>query len=231
MSQAISEINEVTQDHGDSDFSDDFSYRSLSRAAMLCLVFGLFGLLAWISPMLLFLPVIGFVFGIVALRNLKRYPEELVGKPITVLGLILSVAMVIGAPAWHIYVYNTEVPEGFERVSFASLQSPNPAFDFPTPEAWALNGKKIFLKGYVHPTSISSNSSKMFVLVPDWSTCCFGKQPPLTHMIQVRLVNEDFAYKSVRQHSIAGTFEVHDFKRAVEGLDGVFYELQAEHFK
>jgi Protein of unknown function (DUF3299) len=228
MSQDISDSNETQYAVED---SDDFVYKSLSRAAMLSLVFGLFSLLAWISPMLLFLPAIGLVFGIVAISNLKRYPNELIGTPIAWIGLVVSSVILIASPAKHIYVYNTEVPEGFERVQFAALKSPIPEFDFPTPEARALNGKKIFLKGYVHPTSISSGSSKTFVLVPDWGTCCFGTQPPLTHMIQVRLVNDGYAYKSVRQHSLAGTFEVHDYKRPVEGLDGVYYELEAEHFQ
>lgn len=228
MTEDISDSSDTQYAEED---SEDFVYKSLSRAAMLSLVFGLFSLLAWISPMLLFLPIIGLVFGFVGLSNLKRYPNELIGTRIAWIGLILSFVILIASPAKHIYVYNTEVPEGFERVQFTVLNSPIPEFDFPTPEARALNGKKIFLKGYVHPTSISSNSSKTFVLVPDFGTCCFGTQPKLTHMIQVRLVNDAYAFKDLRQHSLAGIFEVHDYKRPVEGLDGVYYELEAEHFQ
>jgi hypothetical protein len=228
MTQDISDSEEAQYVAED---SDDFVYKSLSRAAMLSLIFGLFSLLAWISPMLLFLPVIGLTFGFAGLSNLKRYPNELIGTPIAWIGLAKSEEIQISSPAKHIYVYYTEVPEGFERVQFAALKSPTPEFDFPTPEARALNGKKIFLKGYVHPTSVSSSSSKTFVLVPDFGTCCFGTQPPLTHMIQVRLVNDGYAYKDLRQHSLAGIFEVHDYKRPVEGLDGVYYELEAEHFQ
>lgn len=230
MSQAISE-SQVEEYRSTDEDSDDFSYRSISRAAMLCLVFGLFGLLAWISPLLLFMPAIAAVFGFIALANIKKYPNELVGKSFAWVGLVLSVAILIASPIRHVYVYYTEVPEGFERVSFGSLKSRMGEPDFPTPEAVALNGKKVFLKGYIHPTSISSNSTKSFVLVPDWGTCCFGTQPPLTHMIQVRLVNDGYAYKSVRQHSIAGTFEVHPYVKPVEGLEGVYYEFEAEHFQ
>ena len=199
MTQDISDSEEAQYVAED---SDDFVYKSLSRAAMLSLIFGLFSLLAWISPMLLFLPVIGLTFGLVGLSNLKRYPNELIGTPIAWIGLAMSVVILIASPAKHIYVYYTEVPEGFERVQFAALKSPTPEFDFPTPEARALNGKKIFLKGYVHPTSVSSSSSKTFVLVPDFGTCCFGTQPPLTHMIQVRLVNDGYAYKDLRSKSM-----------------------------
>ncbi len=230
MNQATTN-SQVNETQYETDESDEFTYRSLSRAAVLSLVFAFFGLLAWISPILLFLAAIGLVFGIVAIRNLKKYPNELVGTPVAWLGLVLSGAIMIGAPARHIYIYNTEVPEGFERVSFSVLNSRKGEPDFPTNEAIALNGKKVFIKGYVHPTSISSNSSKSFVLIPDLGTCCFGTQPPLTHMIQVKLVNDGYAYKSLRLHAIAGTLEVHPHIKPVEGLEGVFYEFEAEHFQ
>ena len=71
MIQAISDspINEVQYA---TEYPEEFIYKSLSRAAMLSLVFGLFGFLAWITVLLVFLPAIGLVFGIVALNNLKK---------------------------------------------------------------------------------------------------------------------------------------------------------------
>jgi hypothetical protein len=230
MTQAIFE-SQTDPPNLEGEDPDEFTYKSLSRAAMLCLVFALFGLLAWISPLLLFLPAIAMVFGIIALANIKKYPSELIGKPFALIGIVISLAVLICSPIRHVYIYYTEVPEGFERVSFAALKSRMGEADFPTPDAIALNGKKVFLKGYIHPTSIASNSSKTFVLVPDWGTCCFGTQPPLTHMIQVRLVNDGYAYKSVRQHSIAGTLEVNPYVTPVEGLEGVYYKFEAEHFQ
>ncbi|MEQ1830052.1 MAG: DUF3299 domain-containing protein [Pirellula sp.] len=206
---------------------DEFNYQSLSRAAVLSIAFGLFGLLAWISPLLMFLPLLGLVFALAAFRNLKRFPLELVGRPLAWIGFVLSLLLCIGAPIRHIYIYYTEVPEGFERIQFSSLISP---VDVPPPEAVAMHGKKIFVKGYIHPTSVSSNTTKSFVIVPDLGTCCFGTQPPLTHMIEVRLVNDKFASKSLRRYSLAGTLEVHPYKKPVEGLDGVYYHLDAEHF-
>ena len=49
-----------------------------------------------------------------------------------------------------------------------------------------LNGKKIFMKGYVYPDGQRTNI-KRFVLVADLGTCCFGGQPKLTHMVEVTL--------------------------------------------
>ena len=229
MSQAISDPQSSSSTPYQQD--DEFAYKSMSRAAVLSFAFGLFGLLAWISPLLLFLPACGVVFGIVAFRNLKKFPNELIGSGIARIGMILSVCLLVASPIRHIYIYNTEVPEGYERIQFAWLKSATGAPDFPTPEAIALNGQKVFLKGYIHPTSVASNAAKTFVLVPDISTCCFGGQPPLTHMIEVKLVNDTYAGKSLRCFSLAGILEVHPYLKPVEGLEGVFYQLEAEHFE
>jgi len=215
----------------DGGLMDDFSYRAVSRAAVLSTAFSVIGLLSWISPLLVVIPLLAVVFGFVGLSKIKRYSSELTGRVWAIVGLVLGLSMLIAAPVKHAYIYMTEVPEGFERVSFSVLKSPTGAPDFPTPAAMELSGKKIFLKGYIHPTSLSGMSAKTFVLVPDWATCCFGTQPPLTHMIEVRLVNDKFAQKSFRQHSLAGTFEVTPYKKQVDGLDGVYYLLEAEHFK
>lgn len=231
MTIAVSEAGQSVNTSFDGEEPEEFAYRSLSRAAVLSLVFSLMGLLAWISPLLLFLPACAVVFGVVAIRNIKRFPNELVGWPVAWIGMLVGLVILIGSPIKHIYIYYTEVPDGFERVDFAVLKSPTGAPDFPTLAAAELNGKKVFLKGYIHPTSVSSNSSKTFVLVPDWSTCCFGTQPPLTHMIEVRLINDKFASKSFRQHAIAGTLEVSPYVKPVDGLEGVYYQFEAEHFK
>lgn len=212
-------------------YADEYGYTSLSRAAVLSLVFGIMGLLSWYSPLLLFLSLLGGVFALIALSSFRKYPGELSGKPLAILGGLLSLVMLIASPAKHTYEYYTELPDGYERISFASLTSPMGAPDVPPPTAMEFNGKKVFLKGYIHPTSLSSNASKTFVLVPDFATCCFGKQPPLTHMIEVRLLGEEFASKSLRRHSLAGTLSVRPYIKPVDGLEGVYYELQADHFK
>ena len=209
---------------------DGFAYKAISRAAVLSLVLGIAGLLAWIYPLLTILAILAAVCAFVAFRNLRAYPSELTGKWCAVAGAILGGGLAIGAPVRHTYVYYTEVPEGYERVSFSVLKSPTGAPDVPTNEAMQLDGKKIFIKGYIHSTSLSSMNAKTFVLVPDWATCCFGGQPPLTHMIEVRILNDKYASRSYRQHSLSGTFHVIPQMKYVEGLTGVYYVLEADDF-
>ena len=127
MSQAISDPQSSSSTPYQQD--DEFAYKSMSRAAVLSFAFGLFGLLAWISPLLLFLPACGVVFGIVAFRNLKKFPNELIGSGIARIGMILSVCLLVASPIRHIYIYNTEVPEGYERIQFAWLKSATGAPD------------------------------------------------------------------------------------------------------
>jgi hypothetical protein len=212
-------------------YSDEYSYKSLSRAAVLSLVFGILGLLSWYSPLLLFLSLLGAIFALIAFANFRKYPNEISGKVLAQIGLLISLVMLVSSPLKHAYVYYTELPDGYERISFAALKSPIGAPDVPPQTAIDLDGKKVFLKGYIHPTSLSSNAAKTFVLVPDWATCCFGQQPPLTHMIEVKLTGDEFASKSLRKHSLAGTLSVRPYKKPVDGLDGVYYELEADHFK
>ncbi|MEM8733902.1 MAG: hypothetical protein AAGG44_06765, partial [Planctomycetota bacterium] len=66
------------------------------------------------------------------------------------------------------------------------------------------------------------------VLVPDLGTCCFGSQPPLTHMIEVSLTGDQYARKSFRKQRLAGTLRINRDMKPVDGLTGVFYQLRAD---
>ena len=207
--------------------SDDMVYQSVSRAAVGSLILAALGLMSFLLVGLVILPVVGLLLGINALVSIRRYPDELLGKPFAKIGIALSLLTLVTAPAYHAYVYATEVPPGYERVAFATLTSPKNAPDQPPAEALKFDGKKIFVKGYIHPTSMDELGKK-FVLVPDLGTCCFGGQPPLTHMIEVTLSGDDFAKKSMRTQKLSGTLRVNRQLKPIEGLQGVYYTLQAD---
>lgn len=213
----------------DKNLMEDDIYKSLSRAAVFGCVFAVLGILGfWFAP-LVALTFFGLVFSFVALNRLNKYPQELTGRPIAWFALLLSGFMTIGQPLYHAYIYATELPEGYERVSFSELKSPLGAPDYPPEQALALDGKKVFLKGYPHPSSVSAASAKHFVLVPDIATCCFGGQPPLTHMIEVNL-NGDQSLRlgMFSKLRLAGTLRVDQNLKPVSGLNGVYYQLQVD---
>lgn len=207
---------------------DDLVYQSLSRAAVASVVLAVLGLLAFFFIGLLLLPIVGLMLGITSLLSIRKYPEELQGKALAWAGTGLSALIVCLCPAYHGYVYATEVPPGYQRIAFATLTSPLGAPDMPPAEALALDGQAVFVKGYIHPTSMDSPQAKKFVLVPDLGTCCFGGQPPLTHMIEVTLSGDDYATKSVRKKKLAGTLRVTKTPKPIDGLEGVYYTLKAD---
>jgi len=209
--------------------SDDLVYQSFSRGAVASTVLGVLGLLSFFFVGLLLLPVVGLLLGIGALLSIRRYPDELLGKPLALAGIALGGLTLCTAPAYHAYIYATEVPPGYERIAFSKLISPTGAPDQPPTEALALDGQQIFVKGYIHPTSMDSPKAKKFVLVPDLGTCCFGGQPPLTHMIEVTLTGDNFATRNMRKQKLAGTLRVNRALKPIDGLEGVYYTLKADY--
>lgn len=206
-------------------------YQSVSRAGVTSLVLGLIGIGAFWFVTLLLLPIIGLVFAAIAFIDFKKYPGELVGKPVAVLGLGICLLCLIAAPTFHTIIYLTEVPDGYQRVDFTKLMSDPNQPEGPTSFAISIDGDPIFIKGYIHPTSMSTLKAKHFVIVPDLGTCCFGGQPPLTHMIEVKLLGDQYATKSYRRQRLAGTLQVNRTLKPVSELDGVFYELTADILK
>lgn len=161
MSQTIAASSELlTKPEAD-------DYRSTSRAAVIALVLAILGLSAFTAPWLVILPLLGVFAGIIGLNAIKKFPDELLGKPLAIAGLAISGLTLVIAPAYHGYIYATEVPEGYTRVSFFTLMADKGQPDVPTNDALQWNGQQIFIKGYVHPSSMSSYEAKKFVIVPD----------------------------------------------------------------
>jgi hypothetical protein len=206
-------------------------YQAISRAAVASVVLGILGLTAFTTPFLTPIGLIGLVFAFVAFRAFRKFPDELVGKPIASIGAVLCLVSVVLAPTWHAYVYATEVPEGYVRVPFSELMSQTDQPDLPTERALELDGEAVFIAGYIHPSSMDTAMSKRFVIVPDIGTCCFGGQPPLTHMIEVTLAGEEYATKNMRKKKLAGTLRVNTNLKPIDGLTGVFYQLRADVLK
>lgn len=215
-----------------SDEALDQSYKVVSKTAVLSLVFGLLSIASLIGVSMIFLPVVGLIFGWLAWRSLRDYPDELTGKVPATLGLALNILLLAGSTALHTTVYLTEVPDGFERRSFDELQPDRKRPDLPIPPlAMDLHGRRIFIKGYVHPGVQGMGPVDRFVLVPDMGTCCFGGQPKLTDMIEVKLVKGQSIAYSMRKRSLAGVFQVDPTIVAADGSQGACYRLVAEFVK
>jgi len=203
-------------------------YRALSSTAIAALVCGFFSLAALLSPWMLMIPFLGILIGWSAFSKIKNRPMELTGKHLAAVGLALSSLLFVGSAVLHGVVYATEVPEGYQRISFRELQ---PDKDSPLPipeEAIALNGQRIFVKGYVFPGD-ERNNLRRFILVPDMGTCCFGGDPALTDMIEVSLKPPQRISFSWRKRRLGGVLHVDPSLKPISGLQGVYYRLDADY--
>jgi hypothetical protein len=205
-------------------------YRAISKSAIVSLLLALVSFLGLYSAPLLVLAPVSIALGIVGYRAILRYPNELTGKPMALLGAVLGIGLLIGGVTRHSYIYATEVPDGHIRISFANLQ-PEKNSRQPVPqEALELDGKKVFVKGYLYPDGQQHNITR-FVLVPDLGTCCFGGQPKLTDMIEVTLEEPLQTTYSMKKRKLAGELNVDMTLKPVSGVNGVYYQLKADHLR
>ncbi len=216
---------------GSDDLVVEDSYRSVAKTAILAIVFAIIGLLAFLFVPLIILPLVGLVFGLSSLRSIRRYPEEYAGRSIALIGVVICVSTLLAAPIKHYYVYITEVPDGYSRVDFSLLKSPYGQQDVPPETALEYDGQRVFVKGYILPSSVSSNTSKSFILVPDIAACCFGNEPPRTHMMQVDLTGDLFARWGFRRFNLAGTLQVETTVQPSSTVSGVYYRLKADYIR
>jgi len=205
-------------------------YKALSSTAVASLILGVLGLLTFLSPIFGALALVGLVLGVHAMRSIREHQNELTGLGIARLGTLVSLVCLVGGWGWHGYVYATEVPEGFLRISYSELQPEDSAKPGTIPaSARQLDGQQVFIKGYVYP-GLQTKGIREFVLVRDKGDCCFGGNPKITDRIQVKLKSPltiDFHDGLFR---LAGTFHV-GVGAASEGLGQAIYHLDADHVR
>jgi len=211
----------------------EFPYRAISRAAVTSIILvlpAMLGLIQAFAPMLVF-AAIGVVVAVIGLRTIAKFPDEYSGKPIALAGLALNGMLLVGGVAEHSYVYATEVPDGYGRVAFYELQQPEPLPDYPTNRAVELDGKPVFLKGYIHPSS-GSGMLRRFILVPDLGTCCFGGQPRSTDMIEVTLTGGQTVKAGLTKLKLAGKFMLNPQAQKAADFDNqIFYQMRVDQLR
>jgi hypothetical protein len=223
------EAMQATQTTG----SDHLQYRVASKAAIVSVVFALMSALAFLFPVFVILPFLGICFGFVAIVNCRRYPNELSGKTAARIALAVSAVCLISATVMHSYIYATEVPEGYQRISFYELK-PDKRSQTPFSEqAVGFNGEKVFLKGYVRP-GMKQKRLRKFVLVGDFGSCCFGGNPKIHDVVAVTIKNDgDYVNYGYRLRRIGGEFKLHQKPKSVREKDlaYVLYEIEADYIK
>src|SRR5690606_36495557 len=167
------------------------SYRALSSSAVASSVLGFLGIANLLSyeygVALGILPLLALMLGGRAFWVIHRYPEEFTGKWFALAGMAMGALFLTVGWGTAGYVYATEVPEGYTRIHYQQLQpDENSPGQIIPPSALDLNGKRVFIKGYVYPGAQKSGI-KQFILCRDNGDCCFGGNPKLTDRILVTL--------------------------------------------
>lgn len=213
----------------------EFPYKAISRGAVVAIVMAVLaipGLISEFAP-LLALCILGLIGAIVAMRSIRRYPEEFSGRGLAMAGMVVNAVLLFGGVGMHVYTYMTEVPDGYTRVKFHELQQDSLGNNVqrPTEKAIEVHDQDIFLKGYIHPSS-GSGLLKHFILVPDLGTCCFGGQPESSDMVEVTLSGGQSTVANLRKKKLAGKFRVNQAPQSLTDFDNsVFYRLRADQIK
>jgi hypothetical protein len=174
-------------------------YRALDTSAILGLALGVvsvFTLVAATSSvqaalMVAPIPVLGMFVSLRSLAKINREPDVYAGRNLAILGVVLSLGFLVTGVSYGSYIYLTEVPEGYTRTSFHAMK-PDEVEErggVPVPpEVAALDGKKVFIKGYIRPDSVTVRQGiKRFLLVRDNNQCCFGDITTIKYYDQIEV--------------------------------------------
>lgn len=213
-------------------YSSEFEYRPVPPLVPVSAAFVLLSLSAFAWDMLLIVPLIGSVLAFLGWRQVSRSAGAYSGGLMAAACALLLPMMTASAAGLHLYFYATEVPEGFQRVSFATDIADK---GFLTdrgemgihPDVEALADQPVFLKGYMYPTRDTLNLSS-FVLCKDSGDCCFGGQPKMTDMVYVEMEPGRTVDYRAGLVSVAGVF------RTTPSLDPTglnpVYKLDGQYF-
>ncbi len=207
-------------------------YRSISKSAIAAVIFSLLGLTFYVASVLIILPLIALALSLIAISSIRKYPEELVGRSAARLALVLSALVLFTGLAWHTYVYLTEVPDGYQRISFRMLKNDKDT-DLPYSEkALQLDKQKVFLKGFVRPGA-KRNNLKKFILVGDFGSCCFGGSPDITDVVAISIQGDERVNYGLRVRKVAGTFRLNQraAPTAEKEIPRVYYQIDADIVK
>lgn len=228
MSVVVDEQRELSPER-EEDFAE--SYRALSASAVVSCVLGLLSVLAFADWWLGAIPLLAIITGVVAYRRIKAAPDEYTGLNLAKVGMVLGVLFWLAGSSWLSYVYATEVPDGYARISYRQLQPADNEPEGVIPaEAQSLDGKRVFIKGYIYPPPGSPPFVTHFLLVRDKGDCCFGGNPKITDRILVDLAPPGKLEYNPSLHAVAGTFRI-DPGRAVDADGAVLYRLEADYAK
>jgi hypothetical protein len=184
-------------------------YRALCPIAVASVALGGLSILTVFSWYLAAIPLVGIWLGWKALQKIRQAPNEWTGLGIARTGISLSVGLWTIGYGWLIFAQASEIPYGYQRVSYETLQ-PNP--DIPTElipqSAHDMQDKRVYVRGFMQPRR-QQTGIKEFILVPANGECPFCiPNPKRTEMIRVFLQGDLETIYTTHQIGVGGRFQV-----------------------
>lgn len=206
------------------------SYRSMSATAVVSAVLGLFSIVALLGfTALLAIPTLGLLAGVVAWRQIAANPTELSGLKAAKAGILASAFFLVAGIAQPYVKEYVETPTGYKPITYEKQLVNEASPDEIPPTARALDGQKVFLKGYMFPVAHQNGVTK-FLLCRDSGDCCFGTTPKKTHMVYVELVAPKQTEFTTQARGVGGVFRVAT-SRTGEVNSDILYRLDADYIK
>jgi hypothetical protein len=200
-------------------------YRALNPLALTSVVLGVLSIVAWLHWALAVIPLAGIIVGWVAWKQIQKAPEEWIGKRLVQVGVGLSVALWLFGYGWLIFARRSEVPPGYDRITYTMLQ-PDPAKPTePIPQtAIDMDDKKVYMQGYMQSRR-TLTGIKEFILCPTNGDCPFCTPSPRpTEKVRVVLQGDLEATYTTHPIGVAGHFRINR-----NDIGGIPYELDADY--
>ncbi len=202
-------------------------YRALCPAAVASIAVGALSILTAFHWSLALVPLAGIGLGWRAVRRIRQASDEWTGLGLARLGIGLSLVLWAVGYGWLAFAHTSEVPYGYERVTYEMLQPDPNAPAEPIPQsALDMQDKRVFIKGYMQPRR-QQTGIKEFILCPRNGECPFCiPNPKRTEMVRVVLQGDLETIYTTHLIGVGGRFQV---DAASPG--GVPYSLETDYLR
>ena len=206
------------------DDGKSLNYRKVSTKAVLSLVLGIASIVTFLGVWWLLVPIGALLIGWLALDQIHQTPRDLSGIQLAKAGIICACLLGGAGATSHLVKAISRVPWGYQEVTYQDLQPENK--QLYSSQAEKLNGKKVYIEGYISPSRQTTNLKKFFIC-PVVSHCkaCIPDPKP-TEMIEVKLTGDMSANYTIHVVHVGGWLIVDPANPA-----GTPYTIEADFFR
>jgi len=204
-------------------------YRAISLWAVLSVACGVASAAMIIFRLLAVpLPLAAIYFGLKALGQIDRLPEEYTGRWLAKMGIGLGAGLGIVLSGWLLF-FGSEVPHGYQVLDWADLEPDASKHEAVPPAAMALGDPdkkiKVYVRGYIVPGRRQVQLTE-FSICRTSDQCRFvnklGYRP--TDLIHIELTGDRTIDYTTHQVGLGGVFRVDP-----ECPNGTPYHIKADY--